>query len=111
MELLKVLYLINIELMKDIKGVVMKKKYFIGIVSCIILCTSLIAPCFPQSAADCTVTQKTGNLIIISCPDGSRTVNAEGRADLYRVGDRVDIYGLPSNQPNARPGETPLLKR
>jgi hypothetical protein len=110
MKLLKVLYLINIELMKDEEGVAMRKKYFLGILCSIALWVFLIVPCFAQlitNSQNCVVTQKAGsNLLIVSCPDGSRTVDAGGRADLYRVGDRVDIYGLPGNQPAPLPGQT-----
>ena len=87
----------------------MKAKHFIVLIVSITTWVFLVTMSFAQSAGDCTVTSKTGNnLMIISCPDGSRTVDAGGRADLYRVGDRVDIYGSPSNQPVPRPGETPM---
>lgn len=68
---------------------------------------------FAQSAGDCTVTSKgdNQNVMIISCPDGSRTVDVGGRADLYRVGDRVDIYGSPGNQPAPLPGESTMPGR
>jgi hypothetical protein len=90
----------------------MKVKHLIGIAACITLLAVCSPTAFAQSPSECTVTAKSGsNLLIISCPDGSRTVDAGGRADLYRVGDRVDIYGLPANQPTARPGETPLMGR
>jgi hypothetical protein len=91
----------------------MKTVTFIGTLSCVILLIFTITPCFSQSASDCTVTSKSAgnNLIIVSCPDGSRTVDAGGRTDLYRVGDRVDIYGIPGNQPAPRPGETQMPGR
>jgi len=91
----------------------MKPVTFIIISSCFILMICAIAPCYSQSASDCTVTSKSAgnNLIIISCPDGSRTIDVGGRTDLYRIGDRVDIYGIPGNQPAPRPGEAPLLGR
>jgi len=88
----------------------MRNKYFIIILSCIVPLAFLAISCFAQLITDsqnCVVTQKPGsNLLIVSCPDGSRTVDAGGRADLYRVGDRVDIYGLPGNQPASLPGQT-----
>jgi len=89
----------------------MSKEYFIGTLSCIALLAFMVIPSFSQSAAECTITSKSSNLIIISCPDGNRTIDAGGRVDLYRVGDRVDVYGMPGNRPSARPGETPLLGR
>lgn len=90
----------------------MKTTTFVGILSGVIFWSIMVTPCFAQSAGDCTVTSTSGsNLIIVSCPDGSRTVNVGGRADLYRVGDRVDIYGVPGNQPPVRPGETSPLGR
>jgi len=88
----------------------MRKKYFFGILSFLALWAFLITSSFAQlvtSSQDCVVTQKPGsNLLIVSCPDGSRTIDAGGRAGLYRVGDRVDIYGLPGNQPAPLPGQT-----
>jgi hypothetical protein len=102
--------LIKIEQIKQIEGVDMRKNIFIGIFCCIALWAFLITPGFAQmttNSQNCVVTQKTGsNLLIVSCPEGSRTVDAGGRADLYRVGDRVDIYGLPGNQPASLPGQT-----
>jgi len=88
----------------------MRKKYFIVILSCIALWAIFVAPSFAQMTTEsqnCVVTQKpASNLLIVSCPDGSRTVDAGGRADLYRLGDRIDIYGLPGNQPSTLPGQT-----
>lgn len=68
---------------------------------------------FAQSAGECTVSSKgdNRNVMIISCPDGSRTVDVGGRADLYRVGDRVDIYGSPGNQPAPLPGQSEIPGR
>jgi len=86
-----------------------KRNVFIGVFRCTILCVFLVTPCFSQisDSQNCVVTQKAGsNLLIVSCPDGSRTVDAGGRSDLYRVGDRLDIYGLPGNQPSTLPGQT-----
>ena len=88
----------------------MRKRYFITILSCLVTLVFLAISCFAQLITDsqnCVVTQKAGsNLLIVSCPDGSRTVDAGGRSDLYRVGDRVDIYGLPGNRPAPLPGQT-----
>lgn len=88
----------------------MRKKYFFVIICSIVLWAFMAAPCFAQLINDsqnCVVTQKAGsNLLIVSCPDGSRTVDAGGRSDLYRVGDRIDIYGLPGNRPSSLPGQT-----
>jgi hypothetical protein len=88
----------------------MRKNYFTGILSFAALWAFLTIPCFAQLTTDsqnCVVTQKAGsNLLIVSCPDGSRTVDAGGRSDLYRVGDRIDIYGLPGNRPATLPGQT-----
>ena len=69
----------------------MKTKYFIGIIGLISVSVLLATTCFAQ---DCVVTQKgSGNLIVASCPDGSKTVDVGGRVDLYRVGDRINISG------------------
>ena len=69
----------------------MKTKYFIGIIGLISVSVLLATTCFAQ---DCVVSQKgSGNLIIASCPDGSKTVDVGGRIDLYRVGDRINISG------------------
>jgi hypothetical protein len=77
----------------------MKTKFFIGIIGLISVSVLLATTCFAQ---DCVVTQKgSGNLIIVSCPDGSKTVDVGGRVDLYRVGDRINISG---NQPVTAPG-------
>jgi len=84
----------------------MKVKYLIGIAVFFILLVTWPPMTFAQYAGGCTVTSKDNNVIIYSCPDGTRTVDAGTRADLYRVGDRVDIYGMPGNQPTSRPGET-----
>lgn len=87
------------------RGFVMRQKNLFGIISILTLCTVMAIPCFAQLIGDsqsCVVTQKAGsNLLIVSCPDGSRTVDAGGRSDLYRIGDRVDIYGLPGNRPSS----------
>ena len=65
----------------------MKTKNFIGIIGLISVSVLLATTCFAQ---DCVVTQKgSGNLIIASCPDGSKTVDVGGRVDLYRVGDKI----------------------
>lgn len=95
------------------EGVTLKTKYITIFVGLIVLWFFPVASSFAQSAGDCTITSKGDSKkeIIISCPDGSRTVDVGGRADLYRVGDRVDIYGMPGNQPAPRPGETPMLGR
>jgi hypothetical protein len=90
----------------------MKAKNFIWFIGLIIAWAILLTSGFAQSAADCTVTAKgDNNLIIVSCPDGNRTVDAGGRVDLYRVGDRVDVYGVSGNQPATLPGQTPILGR
>ena len=85
----------------------MKTKTLVRFLGSIVLSTFMVSPCFSQSAGGCTVTSKdVNNVIIISCPDGTKSVNVGPGTDLYRVGDRVDIYGMPSNQPTSRPGET-----
>lgn len=88
----------------------MRKKSLIIFLGCITLWALLITSGQAQldtSTQNCVVTQKAGsNLLIVSCPDGSRTVDAGGRADLYRIGDRIDIYGLPGNRPTTLPGQT-----
>lgn len=87
----------------------MRKKVFSILLSCIAMGAFLIEPCFAQiiDSQNCVVTQKAGsNLLVVSCPDGSRTVDAGGRSDLYRVGDRIDVYGLPGNRPSSLPGQT-----
>jgi hypothetical protein len=77
----------------------MKTKYVIGFIGLISASFFLVAVSFAQ---ECVVTQKgTGNLIIASCPDGSKTVDVGGRVDLYRVGDRINISG---NQIMTTPG-------
>ena len=86
----------------------MKAKYFIGIIGLIavwaILLTSSFAQLITQSD-NCVVSQKGDkNSLIVSCPDGNRTIDAGGRADLYRVGDRINIYGLSGSQPAPLPG-------
>ena len=69
----------------------MKTKSFIGIIGLISVSVLLATACFAQ---DCVVTQKdSGNLIIASCPDGSKVIDVGGRIDLYRVGDRITIPG------------------
>jgi len=91
------------------KGVIMKSKYFIVLFTVGFVITGIFSgtKCFAQSSSGCVVTEKRGTAeIVVSCPDGSRVVNAGGRTDLYRVGDRIDIYGLPVNQPSSLPGQT-----
>ena len=72
----------------------------------LILLTVLSTTTFAQDASNCTVISKDSNVIIYSCPDGTRTVDVGSRAGFYRVGDRVDIYGMPSNRPESDPGKT-----
>jgi hypothetical protein len=87
----------------------MRKKRFIVLLSYISMGVFLTTPCFAQfiDSQDCVVTQKPGsNLLIVSCPDGSRTVDVGGRSELYRVGDRIDVYGLPGNRPSTLPSQT-----
>ena len=86
----------------------MKSKYFI-LFTIVFAVTGIFigTKCLVQSPSGCVITEKRGvSEIVVSCPDGSRVINAGGRTELYRVGDRVDVYGLPSNQPSTLPGQT-----
>lgn len=86
----------------------MKSKYFIVSFTIGLTIAGIFfgTICFAQSSSSCVVTEKRGSTeIVVSCPDGSRVVNAGGRSDLYRVGDKIDIYGLPGNQPSSLPGQ------
>ena len=90
------------------KGVIMKSKYLIVLFTAgfIVAGIFLGTICLAQSSSGCVVTEKRGSTeIVVSCPDGSKVINAGGRTDLYRVGDRIDIYGLPTNQPSSVPGQ------
>lgn len=87
----------------------MKSKYLIALFTIGLTVAGIFLGtlCFAQSSSNCVVTEKRGTTeIVVSCPDGSRVVNAGGRTDLYRVGDRIDVYGLPGNQPSSLPGQT-----
>jgi len=71
----------------------MKAECLVGFLGLVAMWVVLSATCFAQSG-NCVVTDKLGSTeMIVSCPDGSKTIDAGGRTDLYRVGDRVDIYG------------------
>lgn len=86
------------------REVAVKLHYFVFFLSLITSSVLLSTPCAGQSS-NCVVIEKRGTSeIVVSCPDGSRVVDAGGRTDLYRVGDRIDIYGMPTNQPGSLPG-------
>lgn len=87
----------------------MKSKYLIVLFTTVFTVAGIFLGtiCLAQSSSGCVVTEKRGvTEIVVSCPDGNRVINAGGRTDLYRVGDRIDIYGQPGNQPSSLPGQT-----
>jgi len=97
---------------KEKKGVAMRIKCLILFMIIVSVWCAAWANCQAQSTGNCVVVEKYGSTeMIVSCPDGSRTVDVGGRIDLYRVGDRIDIYGMPGNQPASVPGQTPVYGR
>jgi len=87
-------------------------KYLIGFIGLVVASVLLPATCFGQSTSCIVIEKRSTKEIVVSCPDGSRVVDAGGRTDLYRVGDRIDIYGQPSNQTGSFPGQqTPIPGR
>ena len=39
----------------------------------------------------CVVAEKNGSLVTLSCPSGTQVQNLGSAADLYRVGDSIDV--------------------
>jgi hypothetical protein len=68
----------------------MKIRYLLCIPITVFFLAGFIPVGFAQSS-QCTVAEKQGSLVTITCPgEGTQVLDMSGSADIYKVGDTID---------------------
>lgn len=77
----------------------MRTKVFLtvaGIGTCLLCVVGFAGPVLADT---CVILEKQGSLATINCPGaGTRTEELGGRADIYRVGDTIDVSNSVRNR-------------
>jgi hypothetical protein len=81
----------------------MKTRYLLYIFVIIFLLAGFISTGFTQSS-QCTVIDKQGGLVTVSCPgEGTKVFNMGGAADIYKAGDAMDMNKQADKVRDTRP--------
>lgn len=81
----------------------MKVRYAIYLSVAIFFFTCFLSMSFAQSS-QCIVAEKQGSLVTVTCPgEGTKVISMGGSADIYKVGDTVNVPRQTDRSRDVRP--------